>query len=79
MVTGIVGRTAELAALLREHVERPELVKPDTRAEVGEVAAEIDQQLRDLHKVRAELVSATRAFDDARNAIIDEWLERRSR
>jgi hypothetical protein len=78
-MSGTVGRAAGLAALLREHVETPELVKPDTRAEAGEIIAEIDQKLRDLHKVRAELVAATRKFDDARDQRIDAWLRERGR
>lgn len=73
----VVSRAVELAALLVENVDTPELVKPDSRAEAGELLAEIDQAIRDLYRVREALVGAVRVFDDARDQRIDAWLERR--
>jgi hypothetical protein len=75
----VVERAGELAALLSHHVVTPRQVSPDQRSEANRLIADIDEQMRDLHRVRAELVSAVRAFDDSLNQVVDEWLRERGR
>jgi hypothetical protein len=76
-VSALRGHVGELAAALMTWGTRDDSqAQPDVRRAANHAMDAVDAALRELHGIRARLVTEIRASDHAAAARTDEWLAR---